>query len=619
MPTEDGEFIIPTQEELFQRQREALEAQFDQASVGFGDYTRRILNAQAKTLAENQYEALQAVYRGAYLEDATDEELSKLVRLIGLSRREPVPATGLVRFKHDGPVTQDYLIQKGTTVSTGGSDAIDFDVSEKRTLALLDSAEDGDITEYTGDTGSFNAIDMTSDISLPSPPDGDWAIEASATAGVKIWRDDHTPTWGTKFEFAPYMNASTKLAFIFGVDDDASDYYAAVVDDTGDQIAIERVEGGSSTTLETTSVSITTGEFEHGTVDWNTTGEIVFTLYDSEAKDTERASVSTTESTPHRTGGGFGIRKDDANDVAYVDWLSESEVSVNVKAVEGGIETNVGAGSIDVLSDGTTGIDDISNPFPTGDNSYVDTLEREFQVGRDRETDDELRERAFESTELGGAGTEQAIHAALRKLDGVFSVTIFENETDTDNTGSGGLPAHSFEAVVYGGQSQSIAEALHSTQAITARDYGGAHGTAESYTFYSEELEEEVTYEWTTPPILDLDITVDLVKDDTYVGDDEIRSRIVQYIGGTDTDGATIGGLDVSEDVYVGVLEDVVVGPSDTGVYDADFTTIDKDGDTTDDTTTAASGAEILDVGESEVAETNARDGSITINTSDIS
>lgn len=601
MPISDGNFVIPDFDTLYQRQRDELESRFPDASVGFGDYTQRIIEAQAQTLAEYQYQALQSVYEGAYLEDATGEELGKLVRLIGLSRREPTPASGVARFIHDGPVDQDYLIQRGTTVSTGGQDAISYETTQQRTLAYYDGFEDGDIAEYDGDVASFSVVNGR--------------LELPATSGVTIYRDDVQPSWGTQFEFDFEASPSSTVVFMFGVDNDASDYYAVSIDDVNDSLHIYKVEGGTETTLQSTNYSVVTGETEHATVDWRTTGEIVFTIYDTDAKETERASISHQDTGEHRTEGGIGYRKDDANAVSYIDNVATSEVSVAIEAVEGGVETNVGAGAITVLTDGTTGVDDLTNPYPTGDNSFVDTLNREFQVGRDRETDEELRDRAFESTALGGTATKESINAALRELDNVFSVSVFENKTADDNTGTGGLPPHSFEAVVYGGIDRNIARTLHDTKAITARDYGGAHGNAESYTFYSDELEQDVTYNWSSPIILELGIEVDLVVDDTYVGDDELRSRIVNYVGGTDVDGATIGGLGVEEDLYVGVLKDIVTGPDDTGVWDADFTTIDSTGDGNDDTTTATNGATILDVGEGEAAETNGRDNSIVINT----
>mgnify|MGYP006896970974 CR=1 FL=1 len=71
----------------------------------------------------------------------------------------------------------------------------------------------------------------------------------------------------------------------------------------------------------------------------------------------------------------------------------------------------------------------------------------------------------------------------------------------------------------------------------------------------------------------------------------------------------------VSERVVGGaVLKREVVGPDKTGVWEVDTLSIDKNNDGTDDTTTTTSGAEVLPVAGNEVAVTDARDGSITIN-----
>jgi len=81
------------------------------------------------------------------------------------------------------------------------------------------------------------------------------------------------------------------------------------------------------------------------------------------------------------------------------------------------------------------------------------------EVGREIESDPELRQRWQESLQVWGSGTVPAIRARLlQSVDGVTSVKIIENrssEVDAD-----GRAPHSFEAIVSGGADQEIAEML---------------------------------------------------------------------------------------------------------------------------------------------------------------
>jgi hypothetical protein len=105
-----------------------------------------------------------------------------------------------------------------------------------------------------------------------------------------------------------------------------------------------------------------------------------------------------------------------------------------------------------------------------------------------------------------------------------------------------------------------------------------------------------------------VDITLDVVVNDTFVGADSVRDRIVGYVGGTKSDGTSVLGTGPSEDIYVDQIEDIVTGPDDTGVVGISSTSF------TPSTTTDPNGLDVVSIGQNEVATTNAEDGSITIN-----
>lgn len=83
-------------------------------------------------------------------------------------------------------------------------------------------------------------------------------------------------------------------------------------------------------------------------------------------------------------------------------------------------------------------------------------------TGTEAETDTALRVRRDESLQVAGAATLAAIRSRLlNDVDDVTAVSIAENRTDAP---VGGLPAHSFECVVTGGDEQEIAQKIWDTK-----------------------------------------------------------------------------------------------------------------------------------------------------------
>lgn len=92
-------------------------------------------------------------------------------------------------------------------------------------------------------------------------------------------------------------------------------------------------------------------------------------------------------------------------------------------------------------------------------------------IGRDVETDTELRLRHASSARSTGSATVEAIKARmLAEVASVTSVQIYENRTSV--TDSDGIPAHAFETVVIGGNNQSIADQLWLTKPAGIETYG---------------------------------------------------------------------------------------------------------------------------------------------------
>jgi uncharacterized phage protein gp47/JayE len=92
------------------------------ANVGFTDISE---NSVLRTIVESivaeidiQYYQLDQTYASMMIDNATGEDLDKLVSILGITRNPCVEAVGVVRFSRVTPATSDILIPVGTIVST---------------------------------------------------------------------------------------------------------------------------------------------------------------------------------------------------------------------------------------------------------------------------------------------------------------------------------------------------------------------------------------------------------------------------------------------------------------------------------------------------------------------
>lgn len=110
-----------------------------------------------------------------------------------------------------------------------------------------------------------------------------------------------------------------------------------------------------------------------------------------------------------------------------------------------------------------------------GWHSVINLLDAD--VGRDIESNGDLRIRRELELAQAGSGTADSIRAALLEVNTVISVTVFVN--DTDATDVDGLPPHSVEALVRDGDADDIAAVLLDEVAAGVQTFGGTTGSAE--------------------------------------------------------------------------------------------------------------------------------------------
>lgn len=92
-------------------------------------------------------------------------------------------------------------------------------------------------------------------------------------------------------------------------------------------------------------------------------------------------------------------------------------------------------------------------------------------VGRDIESDAALRLRREELLRTTGAGTLEAIRAAVRAITDPDVLQAYVIENATDATDAFGRPPHSFEVIVVGGDDQEIGETIFATKPIGINTY----------------------------------------------------------------------------------------------------------------------------------------------------
>lgn len=145
-------------------------------------------------------------------------------------------------------------------------------------------------------------------------------------------------------------------------------------------------------------------------------------------------------------------------------------------------------------------------------------------VGRNQMTNAELR--ILRELELGQPGTSpaDAIRAAALEVTGVTNATVFVNNTDT--TDGDGMPPHSVEVMVQGGDDQDIYDMLRDNVAAGIQTHGTEVGSS------TDSQGTVHVMKFTRPTEITIYVAITIVKDPvTYPadGDDQVKQAIVDW------------------------------------------------------------------------------------------
>ena len=204
---------------------------------------------------------------------------------------------------------------------------------------------------------------------------------------------------------------------------------------------------------------------------------------------------------------------------------SEESVLAIIKAVNTGTEYNTAAGTVQVIVNPSSvpGITSIYN-------------NKEVTGGREKETDNDFRDRYYKSVDYAGGVNADAIRASLlNDGEGVSSAYIYENDQDVFDEVYN-LPAHSMEAVVYGGLDEAVAQAIYARRAAGIQTLGSSEIdvlTASGQTM-------KIRFSRPSPRRIWIRIT-NLKTTKDFPGNSAIKEALLEYIGDSTSGGLNIG------------------------------------------------------------------------------
>lgn len=148
-------------------------------------------------------------------------------------------------------------------------------------------------------------------------------------------------------------------------------------------------------------------------------------------------------------------------------------------------------------------------------------------LGTDEETDVELRARREQSVARDAQAIIDAIFAEVKAVTGVTQVVVLENDTDV-GPDPNGLPAHSINVIVVGGDDQYIGEAIFLKKTLGATAFGNTSVQVED----DQGIPRDIAFSRPTEIPIYVAVTITTFDDYPVDGDDQIKQAIVDYANG---------------------------------------------------------------------------------------
>ena len=154
------------------------------------------------------------------------------------------------------------------------------------------------------------------------------------------------------------------------------------------------------------------------------------------------------------------------------------------------------------------------------------------QVGRNRETDAELRVRRDIAAARRSGSSTAGIISAINLIDGVTNLRVVNNNT---NATVNGQPAGSVRTVVEGGADADIANALYSTVAAGIETWGASGASRRQVPVVDPISSQSFTMTFERPTDVPIKINVALSTDPATFpsgGQGDISTALIDYVNG---------------------------------------------------------------------------------------
>lgn len=522
----DEGFREKTLSEILEELQDAEKAAFGPAINTQADSVLGQLNGIVADQLAQLWEVALGVYRSLYPDSASGEALDQVAAITGAVRLPQTKST----------VDLKLLLESAATVTAGSLVSIGESGEQWEILAEVENAgADRAYVDAEAESSNFGAIvGNASAIDTIQTPIAGWSAQAAVLSqsvepfaledGLELTLiidggDEQTVTFDTA-DFvditaatAAEVAAAISAAITGGVAEDHTDGAVMILSDTDGTGSIIQVTGGDANPI----LGFPGDEFQG--MNWSTPARSTsvavetFTLVDAQTL-TVKIDGGGTQTFTFNTADFVDI----ANALAW-------EVAAKIQTTITGGRAYANAGSVTIETDtiGVNGSVEITGGAANAALNFDEEVKvgtaGDATVGRETETDAAFRLRREELIRLAGAGTLEAIRAAIRDVDDVNQVSIYENPTDT--TDINGLPPHSFEAVVSGGTDADIAETIFETKPVGIQTYRdpGPDGVTETVTD-SQGFTHDINF--SRPTDVDMWIIIDVtVSADDFGGGDE--------------------------------------------------------------------------------------------------
>ena len=149
-------------------------------------------------------------------------------------------------------------------------------------------------------------------------------------------------------------------------------------------------------------------------------------------------------------------------------------------------------------------------------------------TGTFTETDSALRARQILAVAAASQSILSGLRGALLALNGVTRVEVLENDTNQNNTASGGLPAHSICCIVEGGEDAEIAQTILNHKSCGCATYGTETETIKDTTGQTYNIK------FSRPSQVEIDAQIDITVIDgagySEAAVNEIQTKIIDYL-----------------------------------------------------------------------------------------